>query len=206
MRWRIPLTLVLFAFVAVGCDQAPTAPPADEAVAEAPVFNFSNNDGYLAHGRIFRHPHGVAWWGLDAENGLIALFSTFSGLYCDYGIEGDPVDSQHIFDEFSHLIEQGDVAVQLFDWSAGWDLGDCSLFATHYMGSGTARMVTTDNDVTAYEGNRNRNNAWGFKANGVVDLMGGGTANLNYLFRMTWNADSGFQNVVEKMKLGPDPR
>ena len=42
MRWRIPIVVLLALFVAVSCDQQPAAPQADQAVAEAPVFNWMN--------------------------------------------------------------------------------------------------------------------------------------------------------------------
>lgn len=207
MRWRIPLLLSLIAIVAVSCDQQPAEPTGDQVVSETPAFNFSNNDGFFAHGRIYRHPHGgIGWWGLDGESGLIVHLSTESGHYCGYGVDTDPVAAQHIFDDFAHQLEMGDVSAELFDWSDDWNLGDCSLFAVHYMGAGMVRMVTTDNDVNAWEGDRTRNNAYGVKANGAVELTGGESANLNYTFRMTWNADSGFQNIVENLKISKDPR
>lgn len=207
MRWRFPITIALIALVAVSCDQQPAAPTGDQNVSEAPAFNFSNNDGFFAHGRIYRHPHGgVGWWGLDGESGLIVHLSTESGHYCGYGVDTDPVAAQHIFDEFAHQFELGDVYAELFDWTGLWNLGDCSLFAANYMGSGMVRMVTTDNDVFGFEGDRPRNNAWGVKANGAIELVSGGTTNLNYKFRMTWNVDSGFENIVEDLKLGNDPR
>jgi hypothetical protein len=60
--------------------------------------------------------------------------------------------------------------------------------------------------VFGFEGDRPRNNAWGVKANGLVALADGESTNLNYTFRMTWNADSGSENIVEKLKISHDPR
>ena len=95
MRWRIPLLLSLIAIVAVSCDQQPAEPTGDQVVSETPAFNFSNNDGFFAHGRIYRHPHGgIGWWGLDGESGLIVHLSTESGHYCGYGVDTDPVAAQ----------------------------------------------------------------------------------------------------------------
>jgi hypothetical protein len=207
MRWRIPLVISLSLVVAVSCDQQPAAPDTEQAPAAAPTFDFGNNPGWFADGRIYRHPHGgFGWWGVDGESGLLVHLSTASGHYCGYGVDTDPVSAQHIFNEFSHQFELGMVSAELFDWTGFWDTADCSLFPTYYMGSGMVRMVTTDNDVTAYEGDRTRNNAWGIKATGSIDLVGGGTTQLNYTFRMSWNADSGFENIVETVKLGNDPR
>ena len=206
MRWRIPIVVVLGLFVAVSCDQQVTEPMAADAT-EAPAFNFSNNDGYLADGKIFRHEHGVNWVGWDANRELIAVFTAGGGDFCALGGGFDPVDSQHVYGEASKLIQMGDVAVKLYDWTGLWFPFDCANYTpARYMGAGAAHLVTTDNDQFAFDLDNPNNNAWGFKANGHVDLVADGTTNLNYLFRNTWNPDKPNSNEIEKLNVSNDPR
>ena len=57
MPWRIPLALVLAAFVAVGCNDAPTA--TEDSVAEAPEILFDS------------HSNGAVRWMPDSECAVI---------------------------------------------------------------------------------------------------------------------------------------
>jgi len=61
MRWRIPLVAVLALFVVAGCDQQPAAPTTDQAVAEAPAFNWMNNPDN-GNPNIVRYEGGWIWW------------------------------------------------------------------------------------------------------------------------------------------------
>ena len=213
MRMRIPLVAVLALFVAVSCDQQ-LVEPADEAAVETPAFNYSNNDGWLANGKIFRHAHDeFIWLAWDDKRELVALFSTFTGGFCGLGADLEPVDAQHVYDnpdltdEISHLFEQGDVWAELYDWSGLWNQFDCANYTpARFMGEGEVRIVSTDNDVFAFFGGHDRNNAFGLNGSGNLELVGGGTTNINYVFRQTWNPDKGNFSFVEKMNISNDLR
>ena len=213
MRWQIPLVVALVTFVAVSCDQQPVEPLADQ-VAEAPAFNYSNNDGLLANGKILRHGHdGFIWLAWDDTRELVALFSNFTGGFCGLGADMEPLDAQHVYDnpdltdEISHMFEQGDVWAELYDWSGLWNQFDCANYTpARFMGEGEVRIVSTDNDVQAFFGGHARNNAFGFNGSGNLELVGEGTTNINYVFRQTWNPDKGNGSIVEKMNISNDPR
>ena len=213
MRWRIPLVAVLALFVAVSCDQQPVEPAADQ-VAEAPAFNYSNNPGWLANGKILRHDHNnFAWIGWDVERELISVQTTGAGNWCGIGSDIGPIDAQHLFnnpdlaDEIEHLFEQGDVWVELYDWTGLWSPFDCVEWASaDHLASGEMRIVWTDNDVLGFLGGHPRNNAWGFAGAGRLALDGGGYTNINYHFRQTWNPDKPNGHVSERLNISRDPR
>jgi len=216
MRWRIPLVAVLALFVAVSCDQQPVEPMDD--LTAAPAFNYMNNDGLFANGKIFRHGHNFGWVGWDVERQLIGWFGTFDPAdpavsFCGLGQEMEQIAAQHLYnnpdlaDEIEHLFLQGDVWVELADWTGLWAPFDCDNWASaDFLASGEMRIVWTDNDVNAWLGGHPRNNSYGFNGSGRLTLEGGGNTNINYIFHSTWNSATGIDHTIEKLNISRDPR
>ena len=205
------LRLALLPLVFAACtEQAPVAP-----IEDGPAFNFMNNDGWLANGKIFRHGHEYQWLGWDVERQLIGHFGTVdpSESFCGLGQDLEPIDAQHVYnnpdlaDEIEHLLTQGDLYVELYDWTGLWDPFDCAGWAAaDFLAFGEMHTVATDNDVYAYLGGHPNNNAFGLSGSGRLELVGGGYTNINYIFRQTWNADKVQSNVIEKLNISRDPR
>jgi hypothetical protein len=169
----------------------------------------------FANGKILRHDHNnFGWVGWDVERELIALYTTGAGGLCGIGQDIGPIDAQHVFnnpdiaDEIEHLFVQGDVWVELYDWTGLWDpFGDCDNWANaDHLASGEMRIVSTDNDVVAFFGGHARNNAWGFSGAGRLALDGGGYTNISYHFRQTWNPDKPNGHITERLNISTDPR
>ena len=210
MRWRIPLLLTLVAFVAVSCDQQPAAPVSDQVVAEAPAFNWMNNDGW--HGKTFRASSNYGWVGWDVEGELIATMMTHDW-FCEIGEMIEPVSVQWVYnnpdvaDEIYHKLFKGELHVELYDWTGEWSPWDCANWTeARHMGTGTCTLVATDNDVDAWLGGHPNANSYGAKCNGKIELDGGGMTNMNYHFHHTWNPDKELDNMKETLKLSNDPR
>ena len=84
MRFRFPIALALAGCLVVSCQDTPIDPV--EEVTTAPTFNFMNNPGWLANGKIFRYQQdGFGWIGWDWDRELIAVFWTGSGDFCGIG-------------------------------------------------------------------------------------------------------------------------
>lgn len=178
MRSRIPLALVLLAFVAVSCDQQPVAPVIDETAAELPTFNWMNNpDG--GSFRIFRSgEHFAACWS-DEKNGLRACHATIplgGGAEPDCGLQADAeviayqevLIKEDAWEEFDRIMTHymGDVYITVRDTNSP---GDC--FNAELVAEGWGVINRVDND--AFGTTEPNTNAWGANAHGVLMTVGG---------------------------------
>ena len=210
MLRRIPLVAVLALFVAVSCDQQPVSPTGDQVVAESPTFNFTNNDGW--HGKTFRTTTIYGWVAWDEERDLIAPMMTGPFL-CGLNEDIGPVTLQEVHNnpdlaaEIYHSLFKGELSVELYDWTGHWLPWDCANWTSdRYLGTGSCKLVATDNDVDAWLGGHPNNNSYGVKCNGKVELDGGSITSFNYHFKHTWNPDKPNENLFETLKISNDPR
>ena len=209
MLRRIPLVAVLALFVAVSCDQQPVSPTGDQVVAESPTFNFTNNDGW--HGKTYRTTTSYIWVGWDEGGDLLAVMGS-EDWFCGLGESIDPVSLQEVqnnpdlADEIYHSLFTGELFVELYDWTGNWVPWECANYTGKHMGTGSCKLVATDNDVDAWLGGHPNNNSYGVKCNGKVELDGGSITSFNYHFKHTWNPDKPNENLFETLKISNDPR
>jgi hypothetical protein len=197
MRWRISLAAVLALFVAVSCDQQPVE-PLEQAVAEAPAFNFMN--GPEEAGVVWRGQMLGFWWWEHADVAVEFVPAEDLGDYVGYydcgGSTDVPLyDTQVAGDEEKgrlHVVGQKVTPVYIFDLEdlyTALDSGDeevfCDFYENEWIYGGEARVVWTDNNMW---GDPQYTNVWGFTANGFV-----------------WDKDGVRYNYHQKTKLYYNP-
>jgi hypothetical protein len=214
MHWRIPLFAVLALFVAVSCDQQPVEPTGDQ-VASAPAFDFMNNAD-IQNPKVIRTEEHFAWLPWDVEDQLIGILAT-GPFVCGLAEDMDPLSTQYITDNppdqwpeaLVRVLQKGDVWVAVWDGSGlTWDeFGptdwSCDYFTENDpLAVGYAKMIWHDNDAFAWTCERNRQNVFGFKARGRLDLHdGSGGATFNYEWWNSWNCEKENGFVRETLKL-----
>jgi len=199
MRWRIPLAIVLLAFMAVSCDQQPVAPTSDQAIAEAPAFDWMNNP-YNGNIKVYRDAFDfVACW-TDEDSGLRACHGTVplgGGDEPDCGLQQAeaPVSYQDVgflntddlFDNELKAHVQGDVWITIRDTNTA---GDC--FGNALVAEGWGKIRQNDNDVFGVEGDDPSTNVWSSRAQGKLTAVGGeslmynGLAHFSYSNAVGW--------------------
>jgi hypothetical protein len=159
MRWRIPLLLTVVAFVAVSCDQQPVGPANDQAVVEAPSFNWMNNRDN-GNPRIYRSETDWVYCWSDAEgtdnepNGLRACHGTLplgDGTETDCGLQegGDPVEFQEVglfedLESLIHAVHKGELFITIRDQTQP---GNC--FGDALVAQGYGKFMYVDNNILA---------------------------------------------------------
>ena len=204
MLWRIPLVALLALFVAVSCDQTLVEPAADQAVAEAPAFNWTNNPdngNFKVYRDAFDH---VSCWS-DEESGLRACHGTIPlgaepepdcGLqqaeaplsYQDVGWL-DPDDDFCDYDIKAH--QQGAVWITIRDENMA---GEC--FGNALVAEGWGKIRINDNDACGQEEDDPSANVWSFRAQGKLTAVGGETVNYNGLAHYSWSNAVGWKEKV----------
>ena len=174
---------------------------ADQAVAEAPAFNWMNNPdngNFKVYRDAFEH---ISCW-TDPDNGLRVCHGTLPlgqvpepdcGLqqaeapasYQDVGWL-DPAFDFCDFDIKAHL--QGDVWITVRDETTP---GDCYGDALVAEGWGKVRM--NDNDAFGVEEDDPSTNVWSFRAQGKLTAVGGEKANYNGLAHFSYGNSSGWK-------------
>jgi hypothetical protein len=130
----------------------------------------------------------------DAKEGLAAVLNGRDGI----GGCGEPSTLsrpgrfQHVIspqDELliNELFKADEAFVHLYAWDGIFPPDDdafCALVTGPRLARGTAYLVNTDNDLTAFLRDPVRANAFGLAANGVVTFTGGGTAGFHAVSRI----------------------
>jgi hypothetical protein len=199
MRWRIPLLLSLIAIVAVNCDQQPAAPVTDQAVAEAPTFDWMNNPDN-GNEKVYRsYEDFILCIGFDNAPNLRACHSNLvlDDTEADCGLQQaeapnsyqdvGPLNEDNFFDNDFHMIRKGDVWVTIRDISQP---GDC--FGDALVAEGWAKYVGTDNDIFG-SGDDTHTNSWSNKFTGKLTTPGGDEVSYSAMGQHSWSNKKGFQ-------------
>jgi hypothetical protein len=203
MRWRIPLVVVLALFVAASCDQQPAAPTADQAVAEAPAFNWTNNPDN-GNFKVYRDAFGLRFCWSDPDSGLRVCHATYPlgepEPDCDLQQVEAPLAYQDVgwldpdlgFCDYDIKVhQQGAVWITIRDTNtAGECVGDA------LVAEGWGKIRINDNDACGVEPDDPSVNVWSFRAQGKLTAVGGETVNYNGLAHYSWSHAAGWKENV----------
>ena len=206
MLRRIPLVALLALFVAASCDQQPAAPTTDQAVAEAPAFNWTNNPDN-GNFKVYRDAFGhISCW-TDPDSGLRVCHATLplgggpDPVYsCGLQQTEAPVSYQDVgyldpdadfcdYDIKAH--QQGAVWITIRDTNT---TGDCAGNALVAEGWGKIRI--NDNDACGVEPDDPSANVWSFRAQGKLTAVGGERVVYNGLAHYYWSNAVGWKENV----------
>jgi hypothetical protein len=197
MRWRVPLTVALIAFVAVSCQDTATE-PVEQPVATAPGFNFMN--GPESAGAVYRQQilGHISYWVYDAGTQLLGVVSTDPAGLCEEGPGVVPLDLQFAGD--------WNLNVQSEDWYAWvWDARGQTEMPCVW--TPTLDPMAEGMVHFKYEGVGNKED---IKANGQIARTDGmGKTHLNWELSFVYDKKTGEGPLgyrVLKVRLGPDPR
>ena len=205
---KIAFTLIpLF----LACGQEPPAP----AIVQGPSFNFTNNPDN-GNPRIARYGDVFGLLIIDDAHGLFALQAATDR---QFGCNETPelytlMDVQDILEspddpaagQIVDLVQARGVYVAVYrDWS-GWEAAqfDCADLFTRKLAEGTGKVVYSDNDLLVYLRPNTNANAYGFEAQGDVEMVGGGTAKYRGVLRCVWDGEDGAR--INKCKARIDLR
>ncbi len=200
MRWRISLLLSLIAIGAVSCDQQPAEPIGEQAVAEAPAFDWMNNPDN-GNEKVYRsYEDFIICISFDNAPAIRACHSNIplgEGDEPDCGLQQDEaptsyqdvgtLNEDNFFDNDFHKIQKGDVWVTIRDQSQP---GDC--FGDALVAEGWAKFVGTDNDIFG-AGDDPHTNSWSNKFEGKLMTPGGDEVSYNAVGQHLWSVKKGFR-------------
>lgn len=200
MHWRIPLLLSLIGIVAVSCDQKLVEPGADQAVAEAPAFDWMNNPDN-GNEKVYRsYEDFILCIGFDNAPDLRACHSNIplgDGTESDCGLQEaeaptsyqdvGTLNEDNFFDNDFHKIQMGDVWVTIRDVSQP---GEC--FGDALVAEGWAKFVGTDNDIFG-AGDDTHTNSWSNKFVGTLMTPDGDEVSYNAMGQHLWSVEKGFR-------------
>jgi hypothetical protein len=204
MRSLWPLTALALASVsAVACTDGPTAsgpaaPGTALSLAGAPAAS-----GPL----VIRFEGGYAIMvSFDLADGMLAVYIARDGFVgCGESFtvfrpaQYQDVSNPLIQDLVNELF-RADAFVTVYPWE-GQDIetDPCGfLLDTPKIATGTARLLRTDNNL--FGAVSGRANAFGYTAEGILDLTGGGKAHYNAISRAVATPEGGFK-VTEEINL-----
>jgi len=203
MRWRIPLVVVLALFVAVSCDQQPASPTTDQAVAEAPAFNWMNNPDN-GNFKVYRDAFGlrICWEGPDSS--LRVCHATFPYEVpepdCDLQQNEAPLSYQDVgyLDPAADFCDydlksqqQGAVWITIRDTNTA---GEC--FGDALVAEGWGKIRINDNDACGQEPDDPSVNVWSFRAQGKLTAVGGERVVYNGLAHYSLSNVAGWKENV----------
>ena len=200
MRWRIPVVISLALFVAVSCEQQPVDPIGEQAVAEAPAFDWMNNPDN-GNEKIYRsYEDFILCISFDNAPNLRACHSTLplgDGTESDCGLQEAEAPNSYqdvgafnedeFFENDFHMVRKGDVWVTIRDESQP---GDC--FGDALVAEGWAKYVGTDNDIFG-AGDDTHTNSWSNKFTGKLTTPGGDEVSYSAMGQHSWSNKKGFQ-------------
>lgn len=201
---RITCSTLLGAVLLVGCTEQ-NVPTASTDALPTPAFNFLN--GPAAPGPIIvRFQDQFVTFYSDFDRGLTAIHGVDIVALC----AGDPfffelVDIQDVTNPteaaaVNELFQGDDLTTSV--WAFTLVGFSCAPFvATIPLATGTADLTSTDNDFFAFlRDEPARANAFGFTAQGRLNLTSGGTAHFNGEFRAVFKPGESFR-AVSKINL-----
>lgn len=199
MHWRIPLLLSLIGIVAVSCDQKLVEPGADQAVAEAPSFDWMNNPDN-GNVKIYRsYEDFTLCISFDNLPNIRACHSNLplGGEEPDCGLQQAEAPNSYqdvssfkedeFFDNDFHMVRKGDVWVTVRDQSQA---GDC--FGDALVAEGWAKYVGTDNDIFG-AGDDKHTNSWSNSFTGKLMTPGGEEVSYSATGQHLWSVKKGFR-------------
>ena len=200
MRWRIPIVISLALFVAVSCEQQPVDPIGEQAVAEAPAFDWMNNPDN-GNEKVYRsYEDFIICFNDDdlplrACHGNVPIGGGPDPVYnCGLQQVEAPTSYQDVgsfkedefFDNDFHKVQKGDVWVTIRDLSQP---GDC--IGTALVAEGWVSFVGTDNDIFGAADDKHTN-SWSNKFQGKVMTPGGEMLGYNAMGQHQWSVKKGF--------------
>jgi hypothetical protein len=167
MRWRIPLLIVLLAFVAVSCDQQPTSPVNDQAVVENPTFNWMNDHGGSLRVYRFADDYAACWTGRTGLRACHATVPLGGGAEPDCGLQvvaepgawQDVLIKEDAWEDLDRMATHftGGVYITVRDLNSPGDCFDAELVA-----EGWGSVVALDNAI--FGATEPNTNTWGASA------------------------------------------
>jgi hypothetical protein len=203
MRWRIPIVALLALFVTVSCDQQLVEPTADQAVAEAPAFNWMNNPDN-GNFKVWRDAYGLRMCWSDPDSGLRVCHATYPlgtpEPDCDLQQVEAPLSYQDVgwldiaadwcdYDLKAH--QQGAVWITIRDPNTAGECVGAALVA-----EGWGKIRINDNDVCGVEPDDPSVNVWSFRAQGKITAVGGERVVYNGLAHYSWSHAAGWKENV----------
>jgi hypothetical protein len=192
MRWRIPLFLTLVALVAVSCDQQPVEPIGEQAVAEAPTFNFMNGPeipGKSPVSRFVLEGDSHYWCGsTDPASDLFAFRYDAWDYFCNEG-SGHPEWDFQAIDHVNHNYsgQGGDEPLYIYDMTDLFEAADfCGFLANEWLYHG---MMTTMRANESWNGDFTEG-IFQFKAHGIVNDPDGNE--YRYREHQKWTSNRGW--------------
>lgn len=199
-------TVLLVAVFAMGCtDQnTPTALNDDTSAVLFKISNAPANSGPIVardQGDFF------AVFYVDTKAGISAIHGADIVNFCNdpMGTTFDLFDRQRVFTPteaaaVNELLQGSDVTTSVWPFTNF----DCDDFLTITpLATGTVDMINTDNDFFAFlRSSPARANAFGFNANGRLNLSGGGTSQFSGHSRGVFKPGESIK-FVDKINLTP---
>lgn len=204
MRWRIPIVVLLALFVAVSCDQQLVEPTADQAVAEAPAFNWMNNPDN-GNFKVYRDAFDFVSCWTDPDSGLRVCHGTIplgAEPEPDCGLQQAeaPVSYQDVgwldpdFDFCDYDIKahyQGAVWITIRDTNTA---GEC--FGNALVAEGWGKIRVNDNDACGVAEDDPSANVWSLRAQGQLTAVGGESVVYNGLAHFFYSNVKGYTENV----------
>jgi len=186
----ILFAILLVMFFAVGCtDQnGPAMATMDDAPNGDALSKISNAPG-TSGPFVVRGQTTFAVFYVDTKAGVSAIHGTDIIQFCQSGAPFDLVDlmSVSVPEDPNRLNQLMQGTVQTSVWP--FTVFDCNAFLnTAPLGTGTANLINTDNDLLVFLNPNNVNaNAFGFTAQGQLTRPDGSTAQFNGVNKSVWD-------------------
>lgn len=202
MNRRLALA-VLVSAIAVGCD-SPSMPPTGLRPPFAePRFDFTNGPSSLPN--VFRFNNRVFFAWADFERNMAILVNSPTNdpsdlRACGGALRPDFVSVQRVglLQEVLHALRLArEVNILVFDPAPATFEDLC---AATPIASGTGNLTSTDNDIFV---TGNGANAFGFRAQGTVELATGGSARVTAVQQLLIKPDGTFEVLVSSVMLHP---
>lgn len=200
---RMIVPLLLGSLVAACADR-----PAPTDIPDA-AYSFTNN---LDNGnpRIVRIEGTWGYLLVDPSNDMFAIIhsrnnlrgcNTNAVIYSrmeEQGVYHNPDDPTA--DKVSFIIHGRDVYMAVFEGYAAWYAGGrtCADLYASMVAEGSGNLTDVDNDYYSYLRDSNNANAYGYVANGELELLSGGKANFHGMSKCVWD---GNDPATEKCKV-----
>jgi hypothetical protein len=193
---------VLVSAIAVGCDSPSMPPTGPRPPFAEPRFDFTNGPSSLPN--VFRLNNRIFFAWPDFDRNMAVLINTPADpsdlLACGGAVRPDFVSVQRVglLQEVLHVLRLArEVNILVFDPAPATfeDLCEATPIA-----SGTGNLTSSDNDLFL---TGNGANAFGFRAQGTVELASGGSARVTAVQQLLIKPDGTFEVLVSSVILSP---